>query len=419
VAFVVGLPLAVLVLLPLRVGPLARLEIARYVQHNVECVEVILFCCAMAALGAKFLLSFTERAACDAQVLPPWDGRPVPVSDAPGLLAAVHTLSPRLLNTYLARRVIAVIEFLCQRRSAAELDDHLRGLTDNDSLALEGSYSLTRFITWAIPILGFLGTVLGITEAISGVTPEKLEKSLSSVTDGLALAFDATALGLALTMVTMFCSFLVERREQAVLDAVDHFVERQLAHRFLRSGADATPVLEALRENSQILLDSADQLVKRQAEVWAQALGEVTRRAADSQAAIQERLAAAVESALDRTLDTHERRLTSFEQKAVDQGARLYEQMASLAAGMRETSREQQAALKHVSDGIAAQAAALGRLQEGEVALVQLQTALQQNLEALAATGQFDQALHSLTAAVHLLTARASATVKLSPGKAA
>src|SRR5207247_4444274 len=114
-------------------------------------------------------------------------------------------------------RVEHVLDFVESRGSVNELDDHIRTLADNDVMGQEGSYALLRFITWAIPILGFLGTVLGITQAIKGVTPEVLEKSLSSVTDGLALAFDTTALGLALTMVTMFCSFVVERFDQNVL----------------------------------------------------------------------------------------------------------------------------------------------------------------------------------------------------------
>src|SRR5262249_59626737 len=105
-----------------------------------------------------------------------------------------------------------------------DLDDFQRALADNDALALDNSYGLLRFITWAIPILGFLGTVLGITGAISGVTPEVLEQSLSTVTDCLALAFDATALGLPPTMATMFLSFLVERRQQAILERDDRWL---------------------------------------------------------------------------------------------------------------------------------------------------------------------------------------------------
>src|SRR5262249_53284463 len=153
----------------------------------------------------------------------------VPVEEANRLLTALEALPRRLHGTYLVRRVAAVLAFLSSRGSANELDDHLRTLTDNDAIALEGTYSLTRFITWAIPILGFLGTVLGITQAISGVTPEVLEHSLSTVTDGLALAFDATALGLGLTMVTMFLSYVVERAELGILEAVDRYTDQHLA----------------------------------------------------------------------------------------------------------------------------------------------------------------------------------------------
>jgi len=62
----------------------------------------------------------------------------------------------------------------------------------------------------------------------------------------------------------------------------------------------------------------------------------------------------------------------------------------------------------------------LGRLTEGEKHLTQLQAALNQNLAALAGAGAFEQAVHSLTAAIHLLTARvtpgAAATAGPRPG---
>jgi biopolymer transport protein ExbB/TolQ len=114
-------------------------------------------------------------------------------------------------ESFLGRRLATALDFVNRRKSAQDLDDQLRQLADNDAMGLEGSYALTRFITWAIPILGFLGTVLGITGAIAGVTPEVLEESLSTVTDGLALAFDSTALALALTMVLMFVASNLER----------------------------------------------------------------------------------------------------------------------------------------------------------------------------------------------------------------
>ncbi|MHB8736526.1 MAG: MotA/TolQ/ExbB proton channel family protein, partial [Terriglobales bacterium] len=229
----------------------------------------------------------------------------------------------------------------------------MRALLDNDALTLEGSYSLTRFITWAIPILGFLGTVLGITQAISGATPEVLEKNLSQVTDGLAYAFDATALALALTMITMFCSFLVERQEQDILEGVDREVERQLGHRFQRVAGDSGPFIEALRQNTQVLLDATGQLVERQADVWAKALTENQRRTSESSARQQEQMAGALEMALKNTLQTHSQLLGTLEKQALEQSARLFEQLGALASVVRQYGHDQQSALARVGDSLA------------------------------------------------------------------
>src|SRR5205823_5008010 len=150
-----------------------------------------------------------ESAACRRRLLPEWNGTPVPAGEARSLRQQLALQPARVRTTWLGRRLAGVLDFVQSRGSVQGLDDQMRCLADNDALALDGSYSLLRFISWAIPILGFLGTVLGITQAISGVTPEILEKSLSTVTDGLATAFDTTALALFLTMILMFVSFLV------------------------------------------------------------------------------------------------------------------------------------------------------------------------------------------------------------------
>ncbi len=416
-AFVIGLPLAAVVLGAIYFGPLRDTEAYRYVSHPVECVEVVFFCCALGALASKFWQSGKERRVCRTDIVPRWNHQPVSLTEAPKLLAGLERMPRRLRNTYLARRVTAVLDFLCQRRSAAELDDQLRTLSDNDALALEASYSLTRFITWAIPILGFLGTVLGITMAISGVHDDDLQ--IGSITGGLANAFDATALALGLTMITMFVSSLVERREQMILEDVDRYVDRELAHRFERAGVGVEPVLRVVEQQTQALLSVTEQLVQRQAEVWASALAEVEKRAAEALRQQQEQITAALAAALEKTLENHAQRLVAFEKQAIEQSARLFEQFGAVAVAVRDTGREQQASLARVGEAVAAQAAALDRLQQDAANLVHLQAVLHQNLAVLAGAGSFDQAVHSLSAAVHLLTARLSGPTEgaASPGR--
>jgi hypothetical protein len=407
-AFIIGLPLAAALLAFIHEGPLRHTILRRYVSHPVEYVEVVMFCGAFGVFLSKLRNVARERRACGLQVVPPWDGHAVAVSEANKLLAGLAQVPRRLHDTLIVRRVGAVLDFLVSRGSAVELDDQLRALADNDALALEGSYALTRFITWAIPILGFLGTVLGITGAISGVTPEVLENSLSTVTDGLALAFDATALALGLTMVTMFLSSVVERAEQGVLDRVDRFAEHELAHRFERTGPAEGEVADVVRRNSEVLLQAMERLVERQASIWSEAMAAAERQRMEAEERQQGRLSAALELALEETLDAHARRLSTLEAQMAEQHRGLVEKMSALAASIRDAGREQQAGLAQVAQSVAAQVTSLAALQESEQQLRRLQETLNQNLAALAGTGSFEEALHSLTAAIHLLTARAA-----------
>lgn len=408
VGFLLGLPLAGGVLALIHFGPWRDPVIQRYVKHPAEWAEVVLFCCALTAFLGKLCRTFTERRAFRLGLLPEWNGQLMPVAEAGRMLSKLGQWPRRFQKTFLVGRVAATLQFLRDRGSATELDDQLRTLSDNDALALEASYSLTRFLTWAIPILGFLGTVLGITEAISGVTPEVLEQRLSTVTDGLALAFDATALGLGLTMIVMFLGSVVERAEGGILERVDQYADRQLAHRFERSGGPASEWNAGLEENTRILLQAVDQLVRGQVEMWAKALAEVDRRRAEAEERQGQTLTAALEKALNRTLEVHTGRLAAWEQQTVQLGAGMVNKLAAQASAVCESGREQQAAVAKLVQGVAGQAQHLARLQDGEKQLLRLQEALGQNLAALAGAGTFEQAVHSLTAAIHLLTTRAT-----------
>lgn len=441
VAFVLGVPLGVGLLASIRYGPFHDPLLQRYVSHPVEVATVLLFACACCALVCKLLRQIRERWAFRQDAIPEWDGQTLPVSEAGNLLKGLSDLPRSWFGTVLGRRTVAVLEFVDSRRSANDLDDHLRGLADNDEAALDGSYSLIRFITWAMPILGFLGTVLGITEAIAGVTPEVLEKSLSAVTDGLALAFDTTAVALALTMIVMFLSFVTERLEQGLLEAINRYADEQLAHRFERNGPESDAFVEALRQNVDILLKATEQLVQRQAGVWNQTIEAAQQKWEQTGLAQQQAVTAALEQALQRTLENHDRMLEMQEQRGREANAALlksireltiavgdstreqlkaladasHEQQKALAdraheqqKALAESTREQQKTLAELVASITAQTEVMTQLAASGSQLLHLQEVLQQNLQMVSMAGQFEQAVNSLTAAIHLLTARST-----------
>jgi biopolymer transport protein ExbB/TolQ len=406
-AFVLGVPLGAGLLWALLEGPLRSEETVRYLHHPVECVEVMMFSVALGALIAKLLLSIRERQSFRADLLPAWDGKTVSPSEAGKLLAAHETNLKSWSGTFLGRRIAAVLDFVRSRGSASELDDQLRTLSDVDAMSQESSYALLRFITWAIPILGFLGTVLGITAAISGIKPEDLE-NINKVTGGLSLSFDATALALGLTMLLMFISFLVERIEQSNLEHVDALVEAELGHRFIRTVAEHAPMIRLVEANTERMLKAIDGLIERQATLWAKNLELVVGVGRESSSKQHQNLLGSLETALESTLTKHTKRLADVETQMTARLQQTVVAVGQMADVLTKTAAQNHEGLRDVGKRIAEQTQALVRLQESGSELSRLQETLAQNLASLSGSGAFEQAVQSLTAAIHLMTTRVS-----------
>jgi biopolymer transport protein ExbB/TolQ len=106
--------------------------------------------------------------------------------------------------------------------------------------ASESSYTFPRILIWAIPLLGFIGTVFGISEAVNGFSNlldkvadvEQIKEGIGTVTTGLAIAFDTTLLALLLSVAVMIPLVLIERFETRLLLGIDIFINDQLLPRF-------------------------------------------------------------------------------------------------------------------------------------------------------------------------------------------
>jgi hypothetical protein len=407
VAYVLGIPLAIGLLHAIDAGLCGDADIQHYVKFPVQKTAVLLFCCALCGLAGKLLRYLRERVACAKPPLPAWNGQPIPATEVGALQQQLALQSAGGQRTFIGRRVGAVLDFVACRRSATDLDDQIRCLADNDAIALEGTYALLRFITWAIPIIGFLGTVLGITGAISHIDPATLaqETGLTGVTTGLAEAFDTTALALFLTMILMFCCYLVERLEQGLLERVDRYVDKELTHRFTRVSTAAALNSNAMDQHTQTVIGASQQLVEKQVALWTAAVDK-TEQLGSKQ---QERMATAIGQALEFALTRYGKRLAELEEGLLTRNQTLINTVAQLAVALRDTGREHQLTLARLTDGLGAQVEALTKVQAGEAELMRVQELLGQNLTLLAGANTFEQAVQSLTAAVHMLTARAAA----------
>jgi biopolymer transport protein ExbB/TolQ len=355
-------------------------SLRRYcMAHDVEKVAVVMFFWGLADLLVKARSYGRQKAALRRSWLPHSETA-TPVSSATDLLSVVEAAPARLRNTWIADRIRSALLFVQKRGTADRLDDHVRQLGDTAADRSHASFALVRIIAWMIPILGFLGTVVGITIAVANVSPNQLDSSLSEVTSGLAMAFDATAVALALAMMLMFAYYLTERTESRLLHAVDDAVDELLLHRFARDKSIETPFAAPIEQAISELTRQAGSLIDAQAKLWADALAKT---------------AAQTNALLERHHQAFALGLTAMQQESERQAGTLHastQQLAGVERALAENARFLASIVEHGS------------------ALAPLQSSLVDNLTALRQTQGLDDALHSLTAAIHLMTARARST---------
>lgn len=314
-------------------------------------------------------------------------------------------------STHLFSRIQDVTGYLSSSH-ADGLEEHLRYLAELASERLHQSYATIRTITWAIPILGFLGTVIGITMAIANVTPEQLDSSLGEVTGGLAVAFDTTALALGMSIVLVFASFAVEQCEQTVLNDVERFGIEALLPRFSSGKSEA----EHSRDSSDDLLKT---LVKQQSEVWAEQLAGVRNTWTGLLEHHADGLRHALEADLEQTLKSHRNDATdtrdAYAQALQNSSQSLVDRTEQLLGSFEQRMSSWQNAIRVSSQSAVGQTEAIHelgatmlRMGETEERLVRLQQQLNENLQAVQLAETLEQTASSLAAAVHVLTAKTS-----------
>lgn len=118
-----------------------------------------------------------------------------------------------------------------------------------DADALHRNYVLVRVFVWALPVLGLIGTVLGIADAVGGfanflggdvteVAP--IREKLVEVTGGLSFAFLITLQGLLTSLITMLIASTLQNREEKLYAQID----QGIADEFLPVLQHAVPPAE-------------------------------------------------------------------------------------------------------------------------------------------------------------------------------
>ncbi len=376
--------------------------------HPIEYWEVGMFFVAIVALMMKRGQVAAQLSRVGQQLLGPIPAEGQTSADCASLLARLDELPSKQQGDYLTSRLKEGLVHVQQKGGADALDEELKYLNDQDIDRAYGSYALTNVVIWAIPILGFLGTVVGITMAIANLDPASLEESMSEVVAALGVAFDTTALALSLSMVLMFTKFAVEKQETRLLEQVNERAAEELMGRFQDSGTGGDPQVLAVRRMAETMIQASQRLVERQAQLWEESMQRAEERWQEAQSASRNELQAALGAALTDGLITHARVVAEGTEALAQRNHEHWDQVchaltlaAEASAAERQAQAEQSQMLQRVVDGL------------GE--LNRLEHALDRNLGTISNGFNFESTLESLSAVIHLLNARLNHTL---PGRA-
>jgi len=296
-------------------------------------------------------------------------------SEAALLLEQLEHQPALVRNTYLGRRMHDALEYVHRRQSADAIDAHLQTLEDADYARMSAGYAMVRVVTGVVPILGFLGTVIGITVAIGQLSPDQLESSLGSVTAGLSIAFDTTALALGLSIILVFGKHFVERSEEHLLELVGAQVSRNLIGRFEQFGTATDPHVASISRMCDQVVRSTEVMAARQAELWKTTIDETNEHWACATQSAGQQLTDAVTTGLRTSLQGHAEGLTAgVEQQLTQLNAKLGGQSDALSAAissqvetLSSTIAAQVSALR---DGVDHQAQSVADAVQGQISVI-------------------------------------------------
>jgi len=209
---------------------------------------MLLFCWALAILFLKSQKLRLQRQALNLSAVPQDPDFVLNRESARAVLARIHSLVDNAGHFLLLNRIERALSNLKNIGQISDVASILRNQADYDEEQISSSYSMVHSFLWAIPVLGFIGTVLGLRQAIgalgltlqSGGDINAIRQSLQAVTAGLATKFETTLVALICAVVIQLLCAFMQSLESEFLDACNDYCHAHVTSK-LKLIANSSP----------------------------------------------------------------------------------------------------------------------------------------------------------------------------------
>lgn len=131
-----------------------------------------------------------------------------------------------------------LIKKACTKYRLGKSSSEVLGLVDSQiniyKSQVDADQAFIRYTAWAIPSVGFIGTVLGIAAALGYADQAGTPEGLKNVTDMLGVAFDTTLVALLLSIVLMFFINYLDKKQEELFSNMSSYMNENLINRFYK-----------------------------------------------------------------------------------------------------------------------------------------------------------------------------------------
>ncbi len=187
---------------------------------------IILFLWALSIIGMKTVTTMRERSLLDRTLIPLSEGMSILPEDAGNFSRPVQALPARERDRLLPRALLAGLHRFQTTSSIQDVSNTVKDACETEADRMETELTIVRYIAWAIPSIGFLGTVRGIGTAL-GQAYQAVSGDIVGVTVSLGVAFNSTFVALVVSIILMFLLHQLQLlQDRLVLDCQNYCDQR-------------------------------------------------------------------------------------------------------------------------------------------------------------------------------------------------
>ena len=187
----------------------------------------ILMFWALAIMGYKTISLLDERKLLEVDLVPVAEGMRILPEDTREFARQVQALPTENQRMLLPRALLNALHRFSSTRNIQDVASSTHTICESEADRLESELSMIRYISWAIPSIGFIGTVRGIGEALAQAD-KAVQGDIAGVTLSLGVAFNSTFIALLISIFLMFLVHQLQLLQERMVYDSEHYCDDKL-----------------------------------------------------------------------------------------------------------------------------------------------------------------------------------------------